>query len=943
MLEGSNFIIGENPHYSASAVNAPFTTELDHADYVVGGVKTLMDVAENDVTITFAGTRNYAGTVNKTWNLEKALLSLPDAKADGKFYDGTVGATIIPGALSGVIEGDDVSVAENELVGTFSDEYAGENKEVTTQYCFTLAGTKSGNYTLQQPENLIASITASAQQMTKVKDLRVFKNGTLSTEQLMAAVDGAKGYVTFVTENTSASGSIENNIFTATDVFGDVTVKATAAAKDVNEDGIAEYSANDTGIFFTITVQDKLTAELNVMQNGCVYGESLIDPAYTPPAGVLPNTTSYQYSGTLRNGSSYNSSSKPTEAGSYTVTVVCETTDAIYTGTSDEFAILPKNIAGAVVTLGEGLTYNGNAQVQTVSKVMLGDVDITTYCDIGNNSVVGAGQHTLTVHAKSDSNYTGAATQNFSVAKKRIVPTIQVNGTYTFNGDEIIPDFAVNDGELVLDSSDYLATFNDNVNAGVNSAKIVVRENANGNYTFAEIIQPFTIEKAIAPSLPSISVNQKYSLETEQYFSIANAGMPDNAGTLTYTAGTGETTGQVCIGAWDVDANGTVRVALHEGQPGDIVKLLVAIQSENYKDAITEVKITLTSKDVPRITANDITVTFTGQDVPAILAKGSASVPGTWSWKTAAPKNVSDSGNHVVVFKPDDNINFELVEVTISVTIQKAELTGAPTYNEIKKSGMKLAETALAANENWPEGIILWIDADSNELPAETAVEKNTTYRWRFIPVDTENYSDATGTVVLWKNTPNSGTRPITISPTHSAVPNLPFGDVSENAWYYDAIEYVYKNDLMNGIGKNEFNPNGGTTRGMIVTILYRQAGSPSVYSDKATWWSDARVWAMENGISDGTNMTGSITREQLAAMLYRYAERIGADTSKSTSLAKFGDAGDVSSYAVEPMQWAVANGIISGRGNNMLAPKAGATRAETAAMLMRFIENVVK
>ena len=165
------------------------------------------------------------------------------------------------------------------------------------------------------------------------------------------------------------------------------------------------------------------------------------------------------------------------------------------------------------------------------------------------------------------------------------------------------------------------------------------------------------------------------------------------------------------------------------------------------------------------------------------------------------------------------------------------------------------------------------------------------------------------------------------------------FIDVKSTDWFAEAVQYAVDEGLMNGTSADTFTPNGATTRGMIVTILYRQAGSPEVESDKATWWSDARVWAMANGVSDGTNMDKEITREQLATMLYRYAELTGEDISKTTSLDGFKDGGEVSSYAVDALKWAAAEGIVTGKTGGIIDPQAGATRAETAAMFMRFCE----
>lgn len=169
---------------------------------------------------------------------------------------------------------------------------------------------------------------------------------------------------------------------------------------------------------------------------------------------------------------------------------------------------------------------------------------------------------------------------------------------------------------------------------------------------------------------------------------------------------------------------------------------------------------------------------------------------------------------------------------------------------------------------------------------------------------------------------------------------NLPFTDVVSGSWYYDGVKYACDNGLMNGTGANAFNPNADTTRSMIVTILARMEGVNT--SGGATWYTAGRAWAMENGISDGTNMDGKITREQLAAMLYRYAKMKGYDVSASASLSGYTDASSVSGWAKEAMQWAVGSGLIQGS-NNALTPQANASRAQIATILMRFAQNIAK
>lgn len=197
---------------------------------------------------------------------------------------------------------------------------------------------------------------------------------------------------------------------------------------------------------------------------------------------------------------------------------------------------------------------------------------------------------------------------------------------------------------------------------------------------------------------------------------------------------------------------------------------------------------------------------------------------------------------------------------------------------------------------------------------------------------------------------PNPPTPPTPPTPSKPTTPSKPkddkpttgssFMDVPSGSWYADAVNYVSEKGLMNGTSKNGFSPNATTTRGMIVTILARVEG---VNTNGTPWYAAGQKWAMDNGISDGTNMIGEVTREQLAAILYRYAKLKGYDTSKSNKLDSFKDADKVSSWAVEAMQWANAESLINGKSNSMLDPQGKATRAETAAILMRFMENIAK
>ena len=181
----------------------------------------------------------------------------------------------------------------------------------------------------------------------------------------------------------------------------------------------------------------------------------------------------------------------------------------------------------------------------------------------------------------------------------------------------------------------------------------------------------------------------------------------------------------------------------------------------------------------------------------------------------------------------------------------------------------------------------------------------------------------------------------------------MSFTDVKSGDWFYDAVEYAYNKGLMNGTGSNQFSPELSTTRGMIVTMLWRLEGEPSAATSSFTdvaadqYYAKAVNWAVAKNVVTGMDAktfapNSPITREQLATILYRYAEYKEYSVKDTNDLAKFPDAGSVSSYATDAMKWAVGAGLVNGM-DGKLNPTGGATRAQVATMFMRFCENIVK
>ena len=168
----------------------------------------------------------------------------------------------------------------------------------------------------------------------------------------------------------------------------------------------------------------------------------------------------------------------------------------------------------------------------------------------------------------------------------------------------------------------------------------------------------------------------------------------------------------------------------------------------------------------------------------------------------------------------------------------------------------------------------------------------------------------------------------------------LPFTDVSAGAWYFDAVGYVYVGGLMDGVSDTLFDPDGTMTRAMVWAILARVDGETVTGNG---WIETAREWAVAEGVSDGENATDYVTREQLATMLWRYAVYKGYDVSigEDTNILSYADFADLSEYAIPAMQWACGAGVITGVTDATLVPQGEATRAQVAAMLMRFVEAI--
>ena len=251
-----------------------------------------------------------------------------------------------------------------------------------------------------------------------------------------------------------------------------------------------------------------------------------------------------------------------------------------------------------------------------------------------------------------------------------------------------------------------------------------------------------------------------------------------------------------------------------------------------------------------------------------------------------------------------------------------------------------------------------WMYLVNGSMPSVAAQDYELTGNATVVWFYTDDYSNDYGSESWDDDSSSSGTTTTPTTPTTPANPvpdkAMSFADVKSNDWYYSSVRYAYDNGLFSGVSHDSFGPGDSMDRSMLATVLYSLDGKPAAgksgFADVAdgAWYADAVAWAAEHGIVSGVGggaftPSGTITREQLAVMLYRYAQYKGYDVSKTADLSGYADQDKLSDWAAQAVQWACGSGLMNGRSAAQLAPEGTLTRAEAATMLKAFCENVKK
>lgn len=790
----------------------------------------------------------------------------------------------------------------------------------------------------------------------------------------------------------------------------------------------------------TITITNKQEgAPLTVVQGDITYGTAVSPSVSNTPAGA--GTITYTYVG--RDGTTYNSSDAPTNAGKYTVTATCEDATHIYTG-SVQFEIKPKALTADMLTIkSSGFVYNGLKQ-SPVYEVKDGTTVLNAeYYDVTGEMGKDAGTYTLRITGKG--NYTGTAEQSWSIEKATLtvtgaaIPAINYDPSFdgalnvnsvTFSGLE--------NNEMLTKDTDYTVSgFTNAKNAGTHQgeAAITATLNENGtakNYKFDDSTALLDGRRVVVSG--DVTIN-KINHQNE---TAAAAGKYGNQLSVDLS--------QVLPEGWSatassIDNTNAVLTEIHGGamyimeqdgklwlqltndsnKVGKDATVTLTVNSTNYNPFTITVTVTAQKKETQTVTANDLNVTY-GDAGVKLNASALDNAKLTYQVTEGADVVAVDANGNVTLRKSGiakiqitavETEDYGTANTTVTVTVAKRSLTvkandltayvgGQLPALDYTVTGLVSGDTLTTVPElelkDVPAGVDPMktagtytigfktapvADKDKYDLTVETGT-LTVSSRPNVNPVPagnsvkleeaaggklTSSVSRATkGTTVTITVKPDAGYQLEELEVLDKNGESLPlkelangkfsfqmpdskvtvqasfvqestyagYPDVLPQDWFYSSVRYVTERGLMNGT-PNGFEPNMDSSRATIWTILARFSGvDTTVVSGE--WYAVARQWAMENGVSDGTNPNGVITREQLATMLYRFAKNKGLVQEPVTAdLSVFVDAGQISDYALDAMRWAVSVGLLNGMDGSRLAPHGSAARAQVAAMLMRF------
>ena len=733
-----------------------------------------------------------------------------------------------------------------------------------------------------------------------------------------ATLDGNK-----VTASYTYTDSNNQNVETTPTNAGTYTVTARyETATDI-------YTGKTT---FTIG-QKSLTSDMLIVSGTYTYTGAEQAVNYEVKDGDLLTANDYTITGT-----------RGQNAGTYTVAV---TGKGNYTGTVTKTWIITPATLMASISGTVSKTYDGKTAItaSTVNVTLSGVFDpdvVTAVVKSADFDGTDVGNHKVTAMVELD----GAAKDNYVLAAS----TIEAQGTITQAYHENVtanmeakygntaeldlttvglptgyvlgtPVVDTNpadifDGSVTLSGSSLSAKLtSDATKAGKTATiKILVSSTNYADYTITVTV---TVAAKDVQTITASNIRATYG----------DTGVKVNAtavGALNYSVISGDD-------VIDIDASGNVTIK----KAGEATIKISAAETNDYAAATKDITVTIAKRTLT-VKAADKSA-YIGEKLPELTYEVSGLVGSDKLTKepTLEVKHAADVdpmkkvGEYEIGFKvaPAASANYELMTATGKLTVSVRPVYVGPIGSPVEV-GRSDNGTVTVSPANAAKGTTVTITANPDKGQELKSLEVLDQHGNSLPLTDLGNgkfsFVMPEGKVTIKSEFGKA-----------NAYVN-PYMDVQTNDWYFGAVQYVTENGLMNGTGKG-FEPNLATSRAMIWTILARMSDVNTASGGE--WYAVAQQWAIANGVSDGTMPNGTITREQLAAMLYRYAVSKGMVKGPATAdLSVFADANSVSSYAVEAMQWAVSTGLIGGM-DGKLNPQGSATRAQVATMLMRFAE----
>lgn len=853
------------------------------------------------VTYSYDGSTSYGDIVEKLKSLNKddtATISYTFT-ASGN-YSGEITGTInvkmvdILFTVNGepATKDNAVKIKENPTYGDTWSSIVTINDNIAA----TLNGsTVSGYYKLKETGTPKAGAqNFTLQFVSNDKTYDVF-NGTVQIEKLELGFSAVVNEKTYDGNNTA---QVKSTTLIGCLSGDEVNVNWTSATFD-NENAGTDKQVTISGI--TLEGSDKDNYNIN--------------GTYTTTASITPESVTIN--GVTAEDKTYdgNTTADVDISGASIVGVIAGDTVTIQPGTG--------TFASADVGTGIVVTFTGFSLTGTDSgNYTLQAQPVSTTADITKADYTGTPN---TVNVNILINQEAAQTGSVSLDQFfQTVPAGAIITSVTPVTVSVMDSVAVEDGVINYSSNANLET------EGVTDTYSVIIETKNYNDVTATLTFT-TVAKTpvIISGVGVIGAGKTYDGKAVSYTGTPVA--KTNDGTTVETTGTYSYVWQ--------EADGTALASAPKDAGS--YKLVITLDDPAYIGSaevsftIAKAKITITAEDAEAYTGSDmpkLSYTVTGLATseslavnPTLTCNADMDKPGEYAI-TASGAAVPATGNY----------NETITYVPGTLTVSRRPINVGPTYDiDVVDSDNGSVKASLG---NASEGSVITLTAtpdDGYKLGSITVIDEN----------GDEVEVRRSGSEYKF-TMPDSDVRVSARFVRDTGA--LPFNDVNAGDWFYDYVEYVYNNGIMDGVDNGVFSPNTETTRGMVVTILYRLAGEPNVrggndFSDVASgaYYADAVTWASNAGIVNGTSATtfspnALVTREQFAAMLYRYMSYIGEDVSASTNLNRYTDAGSVSAYAETAMSWAVAEGIINGRTATTLAPAGNCTRAEVAAMITR-------